>query len=122
MDSTLDKPKQLWGTPNLVLHTYLHRRYKTQVDIDRTVYLPTSPGRLLLVNRRNVHSYTLLGCSVSTGGNAVKGSSKLNSLSTSPDSAPLDVLVLFGHAWYVGDNASANGLVAIPQSETLAFL
>lgn len=38
-----------------------------------------------------------------------------------PDSTPFDVLVLLGHGRRVGDKASANGPVAVPQGETLAF-
>lgn len=43
------------------------------------------------------------------------------SLSTGPDSAPLEVLVLLGHDWCVSDKAGADGPVAISQGETLAL-
>lgn len=39
-----------------------------------------------------------------------------------PDSTPLEVLVFLSHGWCLGDQACANGPVAISQGETLAFL
>lgn len=76
--------------------------------IHGTVYLLALPGRPLLVG---TYGCILLGSRLlSTGGNAVQGSSKLKNLSRSPDSIPFEVLILLSLNGCDCDKAGADGL------------